>query len=274
MNFGFYEPHTMLNEKLPFIFHSDTICEKAIETHSLAHWHRNIELLFFISGEGRILCDTQSTPVAPGDIFVVNANSLHYVATDSELRYDCLIVDNSFCTENDIDIERLLLKNHIRDPHASDLYKQMVKAFADRNPYYNTCVRSAVLSLLVYLLCNYTQSEDNMRRRAGSKAVENIKTALGYIHAHFMQKLSISEVASAVRLSQYHFSREFKKVTGVSFVGYVNYLRCENARKLLQSGKCSVAEAAAQSGFENLSYFSKTFKMHHGHAPNNCIPKA
>ena len=272
MKFGFYEPHTMLIDKLPFIFHRDTVRKQAIETHSPAHWHRNIEILFFLSGEGQVLCDTQVTQVSPGDIFVVNANSMHCITTDSEVRYYCLIIDGSFCTENEIDAENILLQNHICDAHAESLYAQIAKAYADRNAYYNACVRSSVLSLLVYLACNYTLTADNTKRRAGSKAVNNIKTALGYIHERYTQKLSITQVSESVGLSQFHFSREFKKVTGVSFVGYVNYLRCENARKLLQSGKCTVAEAAVQSGFENFSYFSKTFKTFYGHLPNTYIP--
>ena len=260
MKVGFYEPHIMPDEKLPFIFHRDLIRKKITETHSLAHWHRNVEILFFISGKGEMLCDTQITPVEPGDIFIVNASSMHYVASDDEVRYYCLIVDNSFCAENDLNAESLLFHNHVQDAQASALYEQVIKSYATRHPYYNASVRSAVLALLVYLVCNHTQSADIVRKRAGSKSVDNIKAALGYIHAHFMQKLSVQEVADTINLSQYHFSREFKKVTGVYFVNYINYLRCENAKRLLQSGKYTVAEACTASGFDNASYFSKTFK--------------
>ncbi len=273
MKSGFYEPHMIADEKMPFIFHRDLIRKKVVETQSLAHWHRNIEILFFISGKGEMLCDTQITPVEPGDVFIINANSMHYVASDDEVRYYCLIVDDRFCTENALNAETLLFQNHIRDPKARALYEQVVSCYANRNAFYKASVRSAVLSLLVYLVCNYTLSEEVVRKRAGSKAVENIKTALGYIHAHFMQKISVQEVAESVNLSQYHFSREFKKVTGVSFVTYINYLRCENAKKLLQSGNCTVAEACTVSGFENFSYFSKIFKKNYGASPHSYIPK-
>ncbi len=275
MKFDFYETPTLSGAKLPFVFQYNPAGKSAEKNHSLAHWHSHMELLLFTGGKGAVLCDTHTTPVNPGDIFIINENSLHCVVSTEELCYYSLTVDNKFCIENDIHLETLLFQNHVQDGKASALFTQVAESFADRNlTFYHAAIRSAVLNLLVYLARFHSKNAQGVRKRFASKTVENIKATLNYIHAHFTQKLSISEVAGIVNLSQYHFSREFKKATGVSFVKYVNSLRCENARKLMQSGKYTVAEACMQSGFENLSYFSKTFKLHCGHSPNKYIPKA
>ena len=97
---------------------------------------------------------------------------------------------------------------------------------------------------------------------------------MGYIQAHFTANLTMETVADEVGLSVYYFAREFKKGTGVTFVSYINHLRCESAKKMLQSGSYTVAEACTENGFENLSYFSKTFKKFFGKSPSTFLRKA
>ena len=274
MQTGFYEPHVMPNENIPFIFHRDLIRKQADENVSLANWHRNIEILYFISGSGEVLCDTQATPVQAGDLFVINANSLHSVVTDSEARYYCLIVDGNFCRENHIDTDTLMFQNHIRDEDAAAHFVRIAESYAHRHEFYYASIRSAVLALMVHLACKYVDKDATARKRGSGKAVENIKIAMGYIQAHFTAKLTMESVADEVGLSVYHFAREFKKVTGVTFVSYINHLRCESAKKMLQSGKYTVAEACMENGFENLSYFSKTFKKFFGKSPASYLHKA
>ncbi|MFR7520227.1 MAG: helix-turn-helix transcriptional regulator [Mediterraneibacter faecis] len=43
---------------------------------------------------------------------------------------------------------------------------------------------------------------------------------------------------------------------------YITYLRLENAKQLLQDTDLSVTEAAMQSGYQNVSYFIRSFKKH------------
>ena len=79
--------------------------------------------------------------------------------------------------------------------------------------------------------------------------------------------MTIGEIASHAALSKYYFCREFKKVTGYSVVQYINMTRCRTAEKLLVTGKLTVGEAAAATGYDNLSYFTRTFKTITGHLP-------
>ena len=85
------------------------------------------------------------------------------------------------------------------------------------------------------------------------------------------KKLTIDEIADEVGLSKYHFSREFKKVTGLTIVSYINIVRCRNAEKLLIKNEYSVHDIAVKCGYENDSYFSKTFKKHMGMLPSEYV---
>jgi len=102
-------------------------------------------------------------------------------------------------------------------------------------------------------------------------AVGHVRTALEYIKKNLGKKLSVDEVAEHVGLSKYYFLRIFKRVTGYTMTRYVNMIRCEYAKELLESGKHSIKEVALLCGFENYSYFTNVFKAYSGVLPSTII---
>jgi AraC family transcriptional regulator len=71
-----------------------------------------------------------------------------------------------------------------------------------------------------------------------------------------------------VRLSPHHFSRVFKRVTGLSPHQYVLSQRIQLARQLLTETKLSIAEVAHDVGFYDQSHFTYHFKRLVGVTPN------
>ena len=53
-----------------------------------------------------------------------------------------------------------------------------------------------------------------------------------------------------------------------SFFGYINNLRCREAERMLRSGEETVGEVARRCGFDNLSYFTRTFRAVVGKTPS------
>jgi AraC-like DNA-binding protein len=88
-----------------------------------------------------------------------------------------------------------------------------------------------------------------------------------YIETHYQQNIDVNEMASRVHLTTAAFCRYFKKSTHHTFTDFVNQYRINQAKKLLLHDK-NVTEACYSSGFENLSYFNKTFKRITGENPS------
>jgi len=88
-----------------------------------------------------------------------------------------------------------------------------------------------------------------------------------YIRRNYTSDISTAGIGQAIGVSLYHLCRCFKDVTKVTIISYINLLRCDTAKTLLASGNYSVSEAAFMSGFQNMSYFTKTYKQYKG-----CIP--
>ena len=91
-----------------------------------------------------------------------------------------------------------------------------------------------------------------------------MRMAIGYIGSRLSEKITADDVAKEIGLSKYYFLREFKKITNMTLVEYINGLRCEKARAMLREDNMSIGEISALCGFENGSYFNKIFRNETG----------
>lgn len=271
-----YEDHNLEDKNLPIIFHYDVARRN---NSDLPNWHGNIEILYCMKGSGEVNCSSVVYNVQKGDLFVINSNNLHNTRTGEEFEYYCLIIDSDFLRENGIFAENIEIEALVKSEYAGGIYERIAAEFNAQNPYRIAAIRAGVLELMVYLSRNHrvknelkSEGRESLAEetvKAGRADNERIKHAIGYIKANFERKVSLEEVAGEVGLSKYHFSREFKKATGMNFIAFLNGVRCRNAKKLLAMKKYSIHEIAQKCGFENDSYFSRTFKEIMGHLPSH-----
>jgi YesN/AraC family two-component response regulator len=100
-------------------------------------------------------------------------------------------------------------------------------------------------------------------RMTGNDTVNDI---IEYIRKHYAEKISLTQIAERFYLTQSHVARLFKKHTGDNVLNYINRIRIENAKKLLEDG-VSVKDAADQVGYDSLNNFYKYFKRYTGTTP-------
>lgn len=105
------------------------------------------------------------------------------------------------------------------------------------------------------------------KRKQFSQYSMPICRAISYIEAHYMEAITLSDVASSVGLSAEYMSRLFKEETGIKFVVYLNNIRLKQALHLLENTTLKVYEIAEAVGYSNLSYFSTLFKKNFGQNP-------
>ena len=256
-----YETHVFPDPLLPFIFHRQFVITKELRH---LNWHENIELLYCTEGSGHVRCGAQSVPFAAGDIFVVNADLPHSITSSTQIRYRCLIIDDSFFLQNGIPVSTVRFRGLIRDEYLQKLFEEVTAAYSltEKSLTRTANIRCAVLGVICYLCAHYTA--DASHREDFS---DHVKKALAYIRSNYTAQLTLDQIAGQVGISKYHLCREFKTFTGSSIVQTVNLLRCAQAKHMIESGK-SVSTAAICCGFENLSYFSRAFKKLIGVLPS------
>lgn len=90
---------------------------------------------------------------------------------------------------------------------------------------------------------------------------------ISYIQQNFTREISLKEFGKQFHLSEKYISRYFKEHFHITLSQYINHLRLEHARQLLQETTLSITEVAMQSGYENVSYFIRSFKKMYGMSP-------
>ena len=95
---------------------------------------------------------------------------------------------------------------------------------------------------------------------------DHVQRAVEYIRTNFTQELTIQAIADHVGLNRDYFARLFKRKTGKTLQEYITDVRFDEAYRCLYLNM-SVKEAALNSGFKDVSNFSKLFKKRDGVSP-------
>jgi AraC-like DNA-binding protein len=148
-------------------------------------------------------------------------------------------------------------------------YQKIEGLFKKANTYWNEkslgfemACRSALLEILYNLMHN---SEANYASRL------KIETLLAYINRNLNKKITVDTLAGMVNLSPDYLAAQFKIITGFTIIQYINQCRIDHAKIMLLNGELRIKDIAAEVGFYDEFYFSKTFKKHEGISPMNFI---
>lgn len=98
-------------------------------------------------------------------------------------------------------------------------------------------------------------------------STQGIQTTLDYIHDHFSEVLTLSKLASVSGYSISHFEHTFKQITGSSPFEYITRIRIINASESLKNSDKKVIDIASENGYDNISYFNRSFKKIMGVSP-------
>jgi len=94
-----------------------------------------------------------------------------------------------------------------------------------------------------------------------------LRRAIEFMHDNYSRELALEEIAGAAYLSEFHFARMFKQITGVTPHYYLANLRLERARKLLLETTLPISEIAWMVGYQSQSHFTRVFRSVTGVTP-------
>ncbi|MFW5434958.1 AraC family transcriptional regulator [Paenibacillus apiarius] len=124
-------------------------------------------------------------------------------------------------------------------------------------------VKELFLSIVYQVLvgCRYRESGSFPSKRV-------IEEAIAYINGHYMNPLTLDELAELHAMSPKRFSYFFHKYTGFRPIDYVINYRMERASELLKAGQFPIRDIAVSVGYANQLYFSRVFKKKFGVSPS------
>ena len=139
------------------------------------------------------------------------------------------------------------------------------RAVVNEIPGYEFKTRAA-LSEMIFQLVSHAPAVQAMPKKALRNA-DRIKTMLQFIQEHYAEDISVEQVASSASISPSECLRCFHDMIGTTPNQYLRGQRLQRAAELLCGTTLQVTAIAAQCGFEDSSYFARTFKKRTGMTP-------
>ena len=103
------------------------------------------------------------------------------------------------------------------------------------------------------------------------RRILQLKQVLEFIENSYKMPLTLEEISHSVNMSPKYFCKFFQEMTHRTPIDYLNYYRIERACYQLLTSEQSITEVAYNSGFNDLSYFIKTFKRYKGTTPKRYL---
>ncbi|MBP3370710.1 MAG: helix-turn-helix domain-containing protein [Clostridia bacterium] len=264
INSARHEEYNSAENARPFIINAD-IERSASKISPEQNWHDEIEIELCTEGEGEILLDGKKYAFAEGDVALIGSNVLHHTGSKSRLVYSCIIPKTEFCRAVGFDMEKLIFEPIVHDAELSALVLCLINAQKDAcTPLIEKC--EMLLRILLCIQKKYASLSD-----AGSttpRGIQSVRGAIDFIRKNFGSRLTLDMIAKSIYIDKYALCREFKQATGQTVIEYINSYRTQIAATMI-SGGATVFEAARACGFENMSFFTKTFKRYMETLPSN-----
>jgi two-component system response regulator YesN len=167
---------------------------------------------------------------------------------------------NSFI-ELDLSISRLLKERGMDNLHSNEDFNQN-----SYNKFTELIILQNIENYFIRIIDNIVRFSMNISLQ--KKRFETVK-AVEFILKHYMNEITLNSVAEYVGLSRNYFCKLFKDDTGENFIDFLNKVRIEKAKYIIQNSSCRVQEIASDVGFDDYRYFTKVFRQYTGSSPSD-----
>lgn len=244
------------------------------------HWHTALEIIMPVDNYYEVTIRDELFHIEPGEILIIPPGELHSLTAPPSGKRFIFLFDISILTKlaGFSGIQSLLAQpiyvNKTNFPYIhEDIYQYLVQI---RNEYFykNEFAELTIFSLLTQMFVkfgynhlNTFNQSSNIKLNKQKENAQKFNKLMDYIDEHYMEELTLENLAEESGFSKFHFSRLFKLYTNFTFYDYLTYRRIKVAETLLVEPNLSITEVALQSGFPSISTFNRVFKQ-----KKNCTP--
>lgn len=126
----------------------------------------------------------------------------------------------------------------------------------------------ALRYLILQELYNQTDNNQDLLNYASSFMKEtNTPASIAYIHDNYNEKITVKKLAELEHFNETYFCEWFYKKTGMTTSCYVQKVRLEKAKKLLEESDLNLLQIAQLVGYSHQSSLTRLFKKHEGIFP-------
>lgn len=236
------------------------------------HYHPEIELVYVNGGSGKRQVGSHISYYTNGSLILIGSNLPHCGFTDEKtgnIKETVIHLKPDFLGTNFFGIAEMKNINHLFNRAKAGLVfigetkkriGSKLELIENQMPFDRLLTLLSILNELEeateFKVLNAEGFSMDMQMQDNDK----INTIFNYVKNNFQEQITLEEVADLVSMTVPSLCRYFKKITKKTFTKFVNEYRLVHASKLLAEKPISITEICFESGFNNFSYFNKTFQ--------------
>ena len=256
------------------------------ETHPryemMYHWHSEYEIIYILEGEMQLNLDGKEQLAKKGDVVFIGDRVCHG-GHPNNCVYACFVFDpHLFDSRSNLISKQVgrILNHEIKiDKYIpsditciTNIVGDMVLVATERKEGYELVLYGQIYRLIGLVLANNLYTENSGGKVSNKSSVNArsralIKSVIEYIEEHYAEQITLTELAELANMSNKYFCTFFYNYTHRTPIDYVNYYRVECACEQLHLSDKSIIDIAYDTGFNDASYFTKTFKKYIGVTP-------
>lgn len=236
------------------------------------HWHEEYEFIYTKEQPALCIINGKQIVLEPGMGLVIQPGDLHMLDMPPSSYILAIVVHLSFWSNREdaelfdgrLLFQSLLMPWNPQEKKILDTFERIVECYRNKGYGYEFRLRILVGSVFADMLGQRMYKP----REHSNKLHESVFPAiLAYIHQNYMQELSLENLVREFHYSKSYIIRIFRQNANMTPVEYIKRYRLEKAKERLFSSTKSVLEVAIECGFQNVSYFTRSFKKHTGITP-------
>lgn len=265
---------------IPFrLVYADTKAPQNELPDHLHDWH---EIIYVYRGQGTIFIDTGLEDMQTGDLFIIPGSTVHRALPDeiNPVTSSALFFSPGLLTAAAGGSASALLslfercrrrrvyKRHLTPEEQAKVTAFIEEIHAEFQMENQLSAHAALLRLQLLLIFLERLEDAGPARTVHSNSGPSwLSATLSNIDDKLRSGLSLSELALQAAVSPAHFSRAFKKYTGMTLTDYALARRVIMAKEHLLRSDDTMASVADACGFESLPHFYRQFKKITGTTP-------
>lgn len=255
------------------------------EEDMILHTHDNFtELVIVLNGNATHIVHSETYFIKKGNVLVINEDTPHAYINPHEFKicnimfrseilrsagpdlrtsngFQALFVLEPFYRNIHSFQSRLSLSIPSME-HVSSIISVMINEYNDRLQGYQTLLISRFMELVVYLSRQYDSQENGTESN-----LMQLANALSYIEDHYLEPLTLEEIAARSDISVRHLNRIFRSYYQTTPFSYLQKLRLERACMLLRQCELPITKISYECGFNDSNYFTRQFTKVYGISP-------
>ena len=236
------------------------------------HYHPEIELVYVNGGAGKRQVGSHISYYTSGGVILIGSNLPHCGFTDENTgnkKETVIQMLPDFLGTDFFGISEMKNINHLFNRAKSGLVfigptkKRLgskIELMEDQLPFERLLTLLSILNEMEEATEFKVLNAEGFSMEMQMQDNDKINTVFNYVKDNFQDQITLDEVAALVRMTIPSFCRYFKKVTYKTFTKFVNEYRLVHASKLLAEKPISITEICFECGFNNFSYFNKSFQ--------------